>query len=196
MIMRIVVALALLASSCPMVAVPAAAQSSAGGGMTEEQILHAFQKQKTRGLIIAPSSQSGTTSGATTQAPPADSAAKPVNYSQLPKDEQVNVNIQFDFDSAVLRDDQKPKLVAVCRAIKSIDVPMFRIIGHTDASGTKAYNERLSKLRAEEVKRYLVSDCGLPASKLRAVGVGEDYLFDPANPRASVNRRVEFQVGS
>ena len=78
--------------------------------------------------------------------------------------------------------------------MKAVDVPMFRILGHTDASGSKAYNQRLSKLRAEEVKHYLVNDCGMEADKLQAVGVGEDYLADPANPRADINRRVEFQA--
>ena len=80
--------------------------------------------------------------------------------------------------------------------IKASDIPQFKIIGHTDASGTDSYNQNLSLLRAEEVKRHLVDDCGVPDAKLVAVGVGESFPLDPNDPRADVNRRVEFQVGS
>jgi outer membrane protein OmpA-like peptidoglycan-associated protein len=49
-------------------------------------------------------------------------------------------------------------------------------------------------LRAEEVKRYLVSDCSLPAERLQAVGVGKRFLFNNDDPRSEENRRVEFQA--
>jgi outer membrane protein OmpA-like peptidoglycan-associated protein len=73
-------------------------------------------------------------------------------------------------------------------------VQKIRILGHTDASGSASYNERLSKLRAEEVKRYLSSDCGFPIDRMEATGVGERFLFDAADPRADVIRRVAFQA--
>ncbi len=41
-------------------------------------------------------------------------AATAVAYDPLPVEEQVNIAIRFDFDSAVLRDDQKPRLAALC----------------------------------------------------------------------------------
>jgi outer membrane protein OmpA-like peptidoglycan-associated protein len=164
----------------------AAAQTE---GMTQEEMIAAFKKQKTRGLVIAPATPVEPLPGVTEVAPVAE-----VAYDLVPKDEQVNINISFDFDSAALREDQKPKLVALCGAMTTADVQMFRILGHTDSSGAADYNERLSKLRAEEVKRYLVSDCGIPADRMEAVGVGKRFPFDPADPRADVNRRVEFQA--
>ena len=51
-----------------------------------------------------------------------------------------------------------------------------------------------SVLRAEEVKRHLVGDCGLSADRLEAVGVGKRYLSNPDDPRGEENRRVEFQA--
>ena len=175
--------LGLLIAAAP----PAAAQGT--GGMTEAEISEAFARQKTRGLAIAPSSQVQQGSGATTTV-----AAAPADYAQIPVEEQVNINISFDFDSSALRADQKPKLVALCNVMKSADVELFRIVGHTDSAGSDAYNERLSLLRAEEVKRHLVSDCGIAADRLQPVGVGSRFLFDPQNPRGDVNRRVEFQA--
>ncbi|MEY8830454.1 OmpA family protein [Sedimentitalea sp. XS_ASV28] len=157
--------------------------------MTAEEIADAFKKQKTRGLVIVPSAQqSGTTETATV----APAAAK--EYSAVTPDEQVNIQIAFDFDSAALRDDQKPKLVTLCEVMKSVDVAVYQVVGHTDSSGTASYNERLSLLRAQEVKRHLVDDCGLAENRIEAIGMGESAPYDAANPRADVNRRVEFQA--
>ncbi|MFD2853849.1 OmpA family protein [Seohaeicola zhoushanensis] len=104
------------------------------------------------------------------------------------------MQISFDFDSASLRADQKPKLAALCQAMKSVDAALYQIIGHTDSSGSAAYNQRLSLLRAQEVKRHMVSECGIPENRLEAVGLGESAPFDQADPKADVNRRVEFQA--
>ena len=78
--------------------------------------------------------------------------------------------------------------------IESIDIQLFRIVGHTDSSGSESYNDKLSKLRAEEVKRHMVDDCGIEPTRLEAIGVGERHPFDKSNPRADENRRVEFQA--
>lgn len=115
-------------------------------------------------------------------------------YRPLPADvQQLNRFIHFDFDSAVLRPSEKPKLAHICDALK-IEPGVFQIIGHTDGAGSPDYNMRLSRLRAEEVKRHLVGECGLPGDRLRALGVGEQHLLDADDPLADENRRVEFQL--
>lgn len=159
--------------------------------MTAEEITDAFTKQKTRGLVIVPSGQQS--GSAATESTSVITRENPA-YSAVARDDQVNVQIAFDFDSAALRDDQKPKLDTLCQVMRSIDVAVFQIIGHTDSSGTAQYNQRLSLLRAQEVKRHLVNTCGLDANRLEAIGMGESVPFDAANPRADVNRRVEFQA--
>lgn len=170
-------------------ALPASAQDSSN--LTAEELRELFQKQKTRGLIITPGTEATGPEGAETTT---DVAAADPGLVELPPDEQVNIQIRFDFDSAALKDEEKPKLVALCDAMKSADVQLFRIVGHTDSSGSDEYNQRLSLLRAEEVKRYLVSDCGIDGARLEAVGAGEAQPFDEADPRADANRRVEFQA--
>jgi OOP family OmpA-OmpF porin len=106
----------------------------------------------------------------------------------------VNVRIEFAFDSAALSDDQLPALTQLCNVMKGSDIKMFRIVGHTDASGSDSYNEKLSLLRAEEVQRHMTTSCGIKAPRMEAIGLGERFLFDPANPDADGNRRVEFQA--
>ena len=159
--------------------------------LTAEQLAAKFMAQQaTRGLVIAPSG---------------DAAAEATDPNALPADTtfvaldpsaQVNFQIKFAFDSAALAEDEAAKLDTLCEVIKASDIPQFKIIGHTDAAGTDTYNQNLSLLRAEEVKRHLVDDCGVPDTKLLAEGVGEAFPLDPNDPRADVNRRVEFQVGS
>ncbi|MEM6659673.1 MAG: OmpA family protein [Pseudomonadota bacterium] len=154
-----------------------------------EEMTENFKKQKTRGLVLA----SPQTEETTAAEPAVEVEAEDVT-AIIPKDEQVNINVSFDFDSAALREDEKPKLIMLCDALKAADVQRIRILGHTDASGSAEYNERLSKLRAEEVKRFLASDCGYPADRMEALGVGESSLYDPNDPLGDVNRRVEFQA--
>ena len=61
--------------------------------------------------------------------------------------------------------------------------------GHTDASGSDAYNMVLSERRAVAVVDYLTAR-GVDPRLLTPRGMGETRLADPANPRSGVNRRV------
>jgi outer membrane protein OmpA-like peptidoglycan-associated protein len=115
-------------------------------------------------------------------------------FGKLEPELQVNVRVEFDFDSAVLSAAEKPKLEQLCAAMKPSDIKLFRIAGHTDTSGTETYNENLSLLRAEEVKRYFTDECGMAATRLEAIGLGERFLHNSDDPKASENRRVEFQA--
>lgn len=179
---------------------PAAAQS--GEELTPDELRALFLKQKTRGLVIAPTTQENTgetataTAAATEEPATTTVAAVDQDYTEFDRDAQININISFDFDSSALRSDQKPKLANLCTVMAEIEGEVFRIVGHTDASGSASYNERLSLLRAQEVKRYFVSECGLPEDRLLAVGVGEEHPVNDADPRADENRRVEFQIVS
>jgi len=166
-----------------------AVAASAQEEMSADEMRDAFDKQRTRGLVLVPS---GETTSELEDTSSAQVAAASSDYQ--PVDNPVNVRISFDFDSAALREDQKPKLATLCGVMKSVDVKLFQIIGHTDSAGSAEYNENLSKLRAEEVKRHLVNDCGIDAARLEAIGVGESAPVNAADPRSDENRRVEFQA--
>ncbi len=62
------------------------------------------------------------------------------------------------------------------------------IEGHTDASGSAAFNRRLSVRRAKAVRSLLVDRTGASVDRIRVVGFGESRLADPED--ASKNRRV------
>jgi len=71
----------------------------------------------------------------------------------------------------------------------------FIIEGHTDTSGPKAFNQKLSEQRASSVKEYLVKK-GISAERLSTVGYGEDRPSTSNQTRKGrvSNRRVEFKV--
>ncbi|MCU9849870.1 OmpA family protein [Defluviimonas sp. WL0024] len=203
--------LALVLAATVFSASSAAAQSA--DDMTADEIIDAFEKQKTRGLVLVPADEAaagetaaGTdaaTSGETvvatdpaTTEPAATETTQVVaapQYQPVAADEQVYLNISFDFDSAALREDQKPRLVTMCEVMKSVDVQLFQIVGHTDSSGSDEYNEALSLLRAEEIKRHLVG-CGVAPERLQAIGMGESTPLNADDPAGEENRRVEFQA--
>jgi outer membrane protein OmpA-like peptidoglycan-associated protein len=67
--------------------------------------------------------------------------------------------------------------------------------GHTDSTGSDAYNQALSQRRADSVLEYLVRK-GVPAGRLSARGFGESNPIasnDTAEGRA-LNRRVALEV--
>jgi outer membrane protein OmpA-like peptidoglycan-associated protein len=68
----------------------------------------------------------------------------------------------------------------------------FQIAGHTDASGSAAYNRQLSERRANAVMQYLVKN-GVDPLRLVAVGFGEEMLLLPDYPEHPDNRRVEIR---
>jgi len=168
----------------------ARAQAADGPELSVEEIEQRFQRH--RGLVIAPLEDAP----AAAEGQAGTEVGTGEGLVEIPEASQVSISIVFDFDSAALRDDQKPRLAALCQAMNNVDVNVFRIVGHTDASGPSEYNDQLSKLRAEEVKRHLVSDCGIAADRLEAVGAGKRQLLDEANPTSERNRRVEFQAMS
>lgn len=149
--------------------------------LTVEDIVQMFTKQKTRGLVLAPVSSD-------------EEVDSKATFVALPKEEQVNLNIEFDFDSTMLKPNQMSKINMLCNAMLAVNAKGFKIVGHTDDSGTEIYNMTLSKLRAEEVKRQLVASCDIDPNILYAEGVGEHFPFDAQDPDADINRRVEFQV--
>jgi len=69
------------------------------------------------------------------------------------------------------------------------------ISGHTDNIGPKSVNQKLSEARAQAAKDYLVKK-GIPESKIKAVGYGEDKPIASNDTPAGrqKNRRVEFEI--
>jgi outer membrane protein OmpA-like peptidoglycan-associated protein len=107
---------------------------------------------------------------------------------------KVDLEINFEFNSAVIGAASAPQVTALGQALTSSDLKgrTFVLAGHTDAKGTDTYNQGLSERRADAVKRYLLEKHGIDAANLVTVGYGKGKLKDAANPLSFENRRVQI----
>lgn len=105
--------------------------------------------------------------------------------------------IQFDFDSAVLREDSAPVLDALRKGLAADASRRIVIEGHTSGEGGTAYNQRLSEQRAAAVVEALVR-LGLARSRLSASGLGETRPIAPNDSESGrvLNRRVEIHCSA
>ncbi len=103
--------------------------------------------------------------------------------------------ILFDFNSYSLKPQAIEVLDSVLELLK--DMPYEKIIveGHTDNIGSDAYNDRLSRQRAQAVASYLVAR-GIPSSAIKVIGYGKRRPLVPndTEEHRARNRRVEIVV--
>ena len=105
----------------------------------------------------------------------------------------VDLYINFEFDSARLDGNGLLSLQALGNALKDarLNDYRFEIVGHTDAVGDDAYNQRLSEARAAAVRDHLITRLGVAPQRLTAMGMGRSRLLDSARPTDGINRRVQ-----
>ena len=113
-------------------------------------------------------------------------------------EKKVNLKIEFDVNSAVIRDQSFALLQELSYALDDYRLAgkNFRIIGHTDSDGDAGYNQVLSEKRALSVKNYLVEKLRIHPDRLEASGRGESEPLVPNDSPSNKqqNRRVEIRV--
>jgi OOP family OmpA-OmpF porin len=104
-------------------------------------------------------------------------------------------NIQFEFDSGVLKTDSYPILDKAAAEMKKDPSVKFILKGYASIEGTPEHNIILSQDRANSVKVYLVNT-GVSANQLTAKGYGVTNPIADNNTEAGkiLNRRVEIKV--
>ena len=117
---------------------------------------------------------------------PAPAAATKVTYA---------ADAFFDFNKSVLKAEGKAKLDDLVGKVKGISLEVIIAVGHTDAVGSDAYNQKLSVKRSDAVKAYLVSK-GIEKNRVYTEGKGEKQpVADNKTPEGRAkNRRVEIEV--
>jgi outer membrane protein OmpA-like peptidoglycan-associated protein len=115
-------------------------------------------------------------------------------FDQLNSLPQFTIAVQFDFDSARIRPDSFRAIGLMADALYHPYLQGYRflVVGHTDAKGTREYNLKLSQKRADAIRAALINPFGISASRIEAVGVGEEQLLNQRSGDAAVNRRVQL----
>lgn len=131
-----------------------------------------------------------------TPEPPAPEPVPQIKESWRIIKEQKPVTIEganFDFDSAKLRPTASAKLQPVVEFAKKYPEAGLDVHGHTDSTGSHAYNQKLSERRAKSVKAYLVKK-GIDAGRIETKGLGETQPVADNKTKAgrTKNRRVEI----
>jgi outer membrane protein OmpA-like peptidoglycan-associated protein len=98
-----------------------------------------------------------------------------LSFPQLANLAQFTVELNFNFNSAVIRPESYRNVGAIADALHN---PIllgygFLVIGHTDSVGGRVYNVGLSQRRAEAVVAALVDPFGVNPAVMQPVGMGD-----------------------
>lgn len=195
--MKIQMRSVLLLSAALMAPVTLAAPASAQAVTSNAQIVQGLQAsvadvpnvsaEALRGLAVAHMKYTG---------PP---ESRPPLAIQLDQLAQINVEIEFDLNSAMIKPSSYRTLGSIADAMHN---PIllgykFLVVGNTDTTGTREINLKLSQERADAVMQALATTFRVDPRRLQAVGLGEENLQDVKHPQAAINRRVQiFNLGS
>jgi outer membrane protein OmpA-like peptidoglycan-associated protein len=104
-------------------------------------------------------------------------------------------NITFATDSANLSSDFYDVLNSVSKVLNEFNKTVIEVAGHTDSTGSDAYNQSLSERRAASVAAYLKSQ-KIMNERVITVGMGESRpVADNASSEGrQANRRVELTL--
>ena len=115
----------------------------------------------------------------------------------------LSADLLFDFDQYEVKPEADAELRTLTTVLRETDSGEVRIVGHTDALGSEAYNQRLSEQRAESIKRWFLGPGEIGKEVvIQTLGLGES---EPVAPNLNIdgsdnvsgralNRRVELFI--
>ncbi len=141
-------------------------------------------------VVPVPSTPQAPSAGLAPEAPSAEEQ-KRVRSEKVTLD----TDTYFDFDKATLKPEGRTKLDELANRLSGMRLEVVVATGHTDATGPKTYNQKLSIRRAQAVKAFLEQK-GLPVDKIFTTGKGETQPVATNKTRdgRAKNRRVEVEV--
>jgi OOP family OmpA-OmpF porin len=109
---------------------------------------------------------------------------------------QSSATVPFAFNRYVLTTEAKQDLDKLAGDVQNGKRFFIAVEGYTDATGSKEYNEALSRRRADAVVQYLVAKHNIPIYRIHMVGLGKERPVEEATNKTAraKNRRVEVKV--
>ena len=122
-----------------------------------------------------------------------EEALNEANRIKMAKEQFLNEDVYFQFDSAALLPDAQNALKRKAAWLKANADARAMIEGHCDERGTNEYNLALGDRRAESAKAFLVN-LGISASRLATISYGEEKPVDSGQTEEAwaKNRRAHF----
>lgn len=121
-----------------------------------------------------------------------------VDVGTTPNGDGILVNlpeVTFAVDSSTISPQMRDVLDRVAQSMIQYPNSLIDVMGHTDSTGSDAYNLDLSRRRAEAVTNFLVSR-GVARRRIESIGYGEQYpIADNTTEEGRArNRRVEIRI--
>jgi outer membrane protein OmpA-like peptidoglycan-associated protein len=105
--------------------------------------------------------------------------------------------VYFGFDRSDLSSAAQGVVADVVAAVSGIAAPAISLVGHTDTSGSAAYNQGLSQRRVNRVANALGSSGVNLGNVTRAArGESQNAIATGDNVREPRNRRVTIELGN
>lgn len=103
--------------------------------------------------------------------------------------------VTFDVDSSSVKPEFRTTLDNVSATLVQYESSYIDVYGHTDSTGSDAYNQTLSERRAQSVSSYL-STRGVQPARLATRGFGETQpvASNTTEDGRAQNRRVEIRI--
>ncbi len=117
----------------------------------------------------------------------------PIAIIALPEHLHVSFNsdVLFGFDRSLISTNGKIELDKFAAELNGIDYDHVTIVGHTDRIGSEAYNNNLSKQRADSVRTYFVSRGIIPSNKIESEGRGSSEPITDAGACKGLHSSVD-----
>ncbi len=109
-----------------------------------------------------------------------------------------DLTIPFGFNKYMLTAKDKEDLDGLVANASKNKRFFIAVEGFTDRTGSRQYNEALSRKRADAVAEYLVAKHDIPIYRIHMIGLGQEKPLDDGRSRAARarNRRVEIKIFS
>lgn len=109
-----------------------------------------------------------------------------------------DLTIPFAFNKYALTAKDREDLDNMVASASKNKRYFIAVEGFTDRTGSRQYNEVLSRKRADAVTEYLVAKHDIPIYRIHMIGLGEEKPVDDGHTRAAraKNRRVEIKIFS
>lgn len=117
-----------------------------------------------------------------------DKAKKQNLNAQVAKKGNLDITVNFEFDSSALDVEAKTGLEQLATWANENKGRTIVIAGHTDEVGTQEYNLELGERRAGAARDYLIAH-GVPAARITILSYGESM---PTSTSDAANRRAVF----
>lgn len=103
--------------------------------------------------------------------------------------------LMYDFDSDAIRSEAAVNLRNLAASLRKYPDTQLLVVGHTDGSGSDAYNQALSQRRADAALRFLGQQ-DIAASRIAASGRGElePLVSNDTEAGRQTNRRIEVAI--